>query len=45
MSTTKKEKRKERTCKLHLHTYMYVLCASGAVNTQGFVWKVFMRYI
>ena len=24
---------------------MYALCASGAVNTQGFVWKVFMRYI
>ena len=20
-------------------------CVSGAVNTQGFVWKVFMRYI
>ena len=24
---------------------MYALCVSGAVNTQGFVWKVFMRYI
>ena len=24
---------------------MYALCVSGAVNTQGFVWKYFMRYI
>ena len=24
---------------------MYALCVSGAVNTQGFVWKFFMRYI
>ena len=24
---------------------MYALCASGTVNTQGFVWKFFMRYI
>ena len=24
---------------------MYALCVSGTVNTQGFVWKVFMRYI
>ena len=24
---------------------MYALCVSGAVNTQGFVWKLFMRYI
>ena len=23
---------------------MYALCVSGAVNTQGFVWKFFMRY-
>ena len=21
------------------------MCVSGAVNTQGFVWKFFMRYI
>ena len=25
--------------------YMYALCVSGAVNTQGFVWKFFMCYI
>ena len=25
--------------------YMYALCVSGAVNTQGFVWKFFMRMI
>ena len=25
--------------------YMYALCVSGAVNTQGFVLKFFMRYI
>ena len=25
--------------------FMYALCVSGAVNTQGFVWKFFMRYI
>ena len=24
---------------------MYALCVSGAVNTQGFVWKFCMRYI
>ena len=24
---------------------MYALCVSDAVNTQGFVWKFFMRYI
>ena len=24
---------------------MYALCVSGAVNTQGFVWKFFMCYI
>ena len=24
---------------------MYALCVSGAVNTQGFVWKFFMHYI
>ena len=24
---------------------MYALCASGAVNMQGFVWKCFTRYI
>ena len=24
---------------------MYALCVSGAVNTQGFVWKFFMPYI
>ena len=24
---------------------MYALCVSGAVNTYGFVWKFFMRYI
>ena len=24
---------------------MYALCVSGAVNTQSFVWKFFMRYI
>ena len=24
---------------------MYALCVSGAVNTQGFVWKFFMRYL
>ena len=24
---------------------MYALCVSGAVNTQGFVWKLFMRCI
>ena len=23
---------------------MYALSVSGAVNTQGFVWKFFMRY-
>ena len=23
---------------------MYALCVSGAVNTQGFVWKSFMRH-
>ena len=23
---------------------MYELCVSGAVNTQGFVWKFVMRY-
>ena len=26
-------------------TYMCALCVSGAVNTQGFVWKFFMSYI
>ena len=25
--------------------YMYALCVSGAVNTEGFVWKFCMRYI
>ena len=24
---------------------MYALCVSGAVNTQGFVWKIFLRAI
>ena len=24
---------------------MYALCVSGAVNTQGFVWKFFIRAI
>ena len=24
---------------------MYALCVSGAVNTHGFVWNFFMRYI
>ena len=24
---------------------MHALCVFGAVNTQGFVWKFFMRYI
>ena len=24
---------------------MYALCAFGAVNTQGFVWRFFMQYI
>ena len=24
---------------------MYALCVSGAVNTQGFVWKFFMHNI
>ena len=24
---------------------MYALCVSGAVNTEGFMWKFFMRYI
>ena len=28
-----------------LTAYMYALCVSGAVNTQSFVWKFFMRYI
>ena len=23
---------------------MYALCVSGAVNTQGFVWKLFLFY-
>ena len=30
---------------LACEAYMYALCVSGAVNTQGFVWKFFMRYI
>ena len=25
---------------LAMRAYMYALCASGDVNTQGFVWKV-----
>ena len=29
----------------YVRAYMYALCVSGAVNTQGFVWKFFMRYI
>ena len=30
---------------LAARAYMYVLCVFGAVNTQGFVYKFFMRYI
>ena len=35
-------------CHLWLCALLYLLCAFamfGAVNTQGFVWKFFMRYI